>query len=144
MVRISLYLLLGLSTLSFNSWDGGLSTLTKIEIYEGLTIYGTKSFKLTEEGLLYRESWDKKVLKFVPLKKLNFNKLKKMQTFIINNNYLADVDTLLTKEYIGIGKSPTVFIIRKDNYKSIRIIKDYIGNNPKLDSLKFYMNELIK
>ena len=142
MVRVLICLFFLFSILPSEEWDGNMNTFAKIEIYRGYTIYGTTSLKLTEEGLIYRKSWDKHVIKFIPFKKLNRNKLRRLQTFVIRNNYFADYDTLLEEKYITLDKVPDIYVIRKGNYENIKVIKDDT-QNAKLDSLNILMNELL-
>ena len=131
--------------LSFNKWDGTISQYGRVEIYAGTTTFGTKSLKLTEEGLLLRFSdWQRanENVKFIKLHELNRNSLYSVQNYLIRMNFFRDFDTIINNDYSDNGAISNVFVIRQNN-NYIKKIKSYKNDFTPLDSLVFYMNNLI-
>lgn len=145
-MRGYIFIVVALLFYGFNTTD--MSKFRKVEIYQGISIYGSQSLKLTEEGLLIRNDdflfkhKKRKISKFIPLFKLNKNKIAKITNYLESYNGFNDLyikrDSLITT-----SSNPRVYIIRTYNYEKIKILIDHDRHCPELDSLKILMNDLI-
>lgn len=130
------------------SWKGENEKRYFVELISGPG-EGTHFIKLVEEGFVcinkdlnedkknnhvFRISWDD-----IPAKEYT-----NLQKFIQRQNAFTSFKEVYRESNFGIGNGfPRVYLIREPRYHKYKIIKDYDKNNEKLDSLTYYMNELI-
>ena len=130
---------------SHSLWDGDMDNFTKIEVYQGYSIYGSKSIKLSENGLICRnhEYYNKrnKGIIFIPYRKLNFDKMISLQSFLLKNKQFVGYGSVL--KTITSNSSPDVFVFRYNNYENTKMIKDFLRKDIKLDSVKVLLNNLL-
>lgn len=133
----------------YSQWPPNNYDYRIVEFFCGDTEFGTKSLKISEDGLLMRYSrggvGGPKRIVFIPIRKINYKKLVCLQSFLWENDkIISELDTVVNPDNtIVIGSNPDRYFIRCGNRVKSYFIVDYYGENVLLKSLKFYMNEII-
>lgn len=130
-------------------WSFRPGSLIGVEIISGYTESGSNNLRLTEEGLLCTEleqpKHGGKSTKLYQFKDLDFNKIKKLQCYLVSNSNMLK-DTIIDHPLIKINRmSLPLRIIIRNSWNKYTFIEFVDSDSPyaAVDSIVGLLNDII-